>query len=117
MADEFDRFQLPGEILAPPGFSSHEDQKTLQIKSETFRETLRRFEQVANNADFRVIARQPSFVASLAALREVATRLDYGNAVTPTASTSTNNQQEVLPTPEPARKQVAPTGEHSILKR
>jgi hypothetical protein len=109
--------RLPEEILAPLGFSSHEDQETLQSKQETLRETLTRFEQVANNADFRIIARQPGFVATLAALREVATRLDHGYTVTPTASTAASNEQEVLPTPEPARRQVAPTGERSILKR
>jgi hypothetical protein len=109
--------RLPEEILAPPGFSSRVDQEALQSKQETLRKTLTRFEQVANNADFRIIARQPSFVASLAALREVATRLDHGNTVTSTASTAASNEQEVLPTPEPARRQVAPTGEHSILKR
>ncbi len=108
---------LPEEILALPGLSAHENQNTLLVKQERLRETLVRFEQVENNANFQLVASQPSFVAALAALREVASRLDDHNTVTPTASTASDHKQEVLPTPEPARRPVAPSGEHSILKR
>jgi hypothetical protein len=100
--------RLPEEVLAPDN-----DQESLQARQEVLRETLSRFEQVANNSDFRVIASQPSFVAAQTVLREVVTRMDQENAVTPTTST----EQEVLPVPEPVRRHPAPTGERSILKR
>jgi len=93
------------------------DQELLLTKITALRETQTRFEQVANNPDFRIIADQPNFVATLLALREVTARWDASKTVTKTNTPTTIGQQETLPTPEPAPKRHASPGEHSILKR
>lgn len=100
--------RLPAEVLSPNG-----KQELLQIDQAAMHETLERFELVASNPDFHIIAAQPSFMAALTALQEVVTRRDHTNRTSP----NTSNAQEVLPTPEPAEKHPAPVGEHSILKR
>jgi len=109
--------RLPEAIFTQSGLSSQENREALPIQQEKIRETLARFERVASNTDFRIVTSQPGFVATLAALREVTNRWDHGNTVAPTTSSVATGEQEVLPTPAPAPRQAAPTGEHSILKR
>jgi len=100
--------QLPENL--PSRLDNQED---LQVNMDALLKTRSRFEQVANNPDFHIIANQPNFVATLSALREANARWDSQKKVTPT----TDKQQETLPTPEPTRKHQASPGEHSILKR
>jgi hypothetical protein len=100
--------QLPENL--PSRLDNQED---LQVNMDALLETRSRFEQVAINPDFHIIANQPNFVATLSALREVNVRWDSQKTVTP----STDKQQETLPTPEPTHKHQALPGEHSILKR